>query len=113
MLKEGQLVKAIPLKGGQVLCCYQRWQDIPTYVEMCQILHRERVRACHADTDFARGCQGLAQIMVEVETGQASHLLLEADGRIIGEGRMASRSRVMGILGIKPTARRSRPVLTH
>ena len=39
--------------------------------------------------------------MVEVETGQASHLLLEVDGRIIGEGRMAPRIRVMGVLGIK------------
>ena len=101
MLKEGQLVKAIPLEGGQVLCRYPRWQDIPSYVEMCQILHRERVRAYHADTDFALGCQRLAQIMVEVETGQASHLLLEVDGRIIGEGRMAPHNRVMGILGIK------------
>ena len=101
MLKEGQLVKAIPLEEGQVLCRYPRWQDIPSYVEMCQILHRERVRAYHADTDFALGCQRLAQIMVEVETGQASHLLLEVDGRIIGEGRMAPRSRVMGVLGIK------------
>ena len=42
MLKEGQLVKAIPLEEGQVLCRYPRWQDIPSYVEMCQILHRER-----------------------------------------------------------------------
>ena len=101
MLKAGQLVKAIPLEGGQVLCRYPRWQDIPSYVEMCQILHRERVRAYHADTDFALGCQRLAQIMVEVETGRASHLLLEVDGRIIGEGRMAPHNRVMGILGIK------------
>ena len=101
MLKEGQLVKVVPLEGEQVRCRHPRWQDIPAYVEMCQILHRERVRAYHADTDFALGCQRLAQIMVEVETGGASHLLLETAGRIIGEGRMEPRNRVMGVLGIK------------
>ncbi len=34
MLNESQLVKEIGLEGGQVVCRYPCWQDIPAYVEI-------------------------------------------------------------------------------
>jgi ribosomal protein S18 acetylase RimI-like enzyme len=99
-MKEGKVIKTIQNNG--FIFRYPRWQDVPAYVDMCNILHRERVMAYHALTDFAKGCERLSGILVGLETEQRSHLLIETDGQIIGEGSMqVGTAHQTGTLGIK------------
>ena len=102
-MKEGKVIKIIQNNGEIFIFRYPRWQDVPAYVDMCNILHRERVMAYHADTDFAKGCERLSGILVGLETEQRSHLLIETtDGQIIGEGSMqVGTAHHTGTLGIK------------
>ena len=85
-MKEGMVIKKVQKNGEAIIFRYPRWQDVPAYVDMCNILHRERVMAYHAETDFAKGCEMLSKILVGLETGRRSHLLIERNGQIIGEG---------------------------
>ena len=38
-MKEGQIIRTIQNNGETVTFRYPRWQDVPAYVEMCNILH--------------------------------------------------------------------------
>ena len=101
-MKEGIVVKTIQNEDETIIFRYPRWQDVPEYVEMCNILHGERVMAYHMETDFSRGCERLSGILVGLETENCSHLLVEADGKIIGEGSIKRGSAHQpGSLGIK------------
>ena len=101
-MKEGQIIRTIQNNGETVIFRYPRWQDVPAYVEMCNILHQERVMAYHAETSFAKGCERLSGILVDLETGKRSHLLIEVDGGIVGEGSLQlDAAHRMGTLGIK------------
>ena len=101
-MKEGQIIRTISNNGETITFRYPRWQDVPAYVEMCNTLHRERVMAYHAETDFAKGCERLSGILLGLETGKRSHLLMEANGEIAGEGSMqVGTAHQMGTLGIK------------
>ena len=101
-MKEGVVIKTIQNKGEMLIFRYPRWQDVPAYVRMCNILHDELVMASHSETDFAEGCRLLSNILVDLETGKRSLVLLETDGQIVGEGSMIVRPpRQTGTLGIK------------
>ena len=101
-MKEGMVIKIIENNGEAMIFRYPRWQDVPAYVKMCNILHQECVMAYHAETDFAKGCRMLSDILVGLETGKRSHLLIETNGEIIGEGSMQlGPAHRTGTLGIK------------
>ena len=101
-MKEGKVIKTVQNNGETIIFRYPRWQDVPAYVEMCNILHHERVMAYHAETDFAKGCEMLSNILVGLETGRRSHLLMETNGQIIGEGSIQiGAAHKTGTLGIK------------
>ena len=101
-MKEGQIIRTIQNNGETVTFRYPRWQDVPAYVEMCNILHQERVMAYHAETSFAKGCERLSGFLVDLETGKRAHLLIEVAGQIVGEGSLqVDRAHRMGTLGIK------------
>ena len=101
-MKEGQGVKEIERDGASYLFRYARWQDAPAYVEMCNILHVEQVMAYHAKTDFALGMERLSEFLLGLETGKSSHVVIETEGQIVGEGTVARSSAPRtGTLGIK------------
>jgi RimJ/RimL family protein N-acetyltransferase len=101
-MKEGKIIKTLQNNGETFIFRYPRWQDVPAYVDMCNILHRELVMAYHAETDFAKGCERLSGILVGLETGKRSHLLIETNGQIVGEGSMqVGPAHHTGTLGIK------------
>ena len=101
-MKEGKVIKTTQNNNETFIFRYPRWQDVPIYVDMCNILHSERVMAYHAETDFAKGCTRLSGILVGLETEQRSHLLIETNGQIIGEGSMqVGTAHQTGTLGIK------------
>ena len=101
-MKEGQIIRTIQNNGETATFRYPRWQDVPAYVEMCNILHQERVMAYHAETSFAKGCERLGGFLVDLETGKRSHLLIEVAGQIVGEGSLQlDTAHRMGTLGIK------------
>ena len=101
-MKEGLRLKQVE-EGGEVFVFrYPRWRDVPAYVEMCQILHREKVMAYHMDTDFARGAERLSRFMLELEKGALSHVLVESGEKIVGEGCiLGGTAPRTGTLGIK------------
>ena len=101
-MKEGQIIRTIQNNGETVVFRYPRWGDVPAYVEMCNILHQEKVMAYHAETSFAKGCERLSGILVDLETEKRSHLLIEIDGGIVGEGSLQlDTAHRMGTLGDK------------
>ena len=89
-LKEGRVIKTVQNKEETIVFRYPRWQDVPAYVEMCNILHDERLMAYHAETDLAKGCERMSSILVALETCKQAHLLMETKGKIIGEGNMTA-----------------------
>lgn len=101
-MKEGQILKEIERDGAAYRFRYARWQDAPVYVEMCNILHVEQVMAYHAKTDFALGMERLSEFLLGLETGKSSHVVIETEGRIVGEGAITKGTAPgTGTLGIK------------
>ncbi len=101
-MKAGQIIRTIQNNDETVIFRYPRWQDVPAYVEMCNILHQERVMAYHAETSFAKGCKRLSGILVDLETGKRAHVFIETNRQIVGEGSLqVDRAHRMGTLGIK------------
>ena len=101
-MKEGLHRQTIQRDELIVTFRYPRWRDVPAYVEMCRTLHRERVMAYHAETDFAKGCQRLSDFLVALETGTGAHVVAEVGDLLIGEGSIKTGvAPHMGVLGIK------------
>jgi ribosomal protein S18 acetylase RimI-like enzyme len=101
-MKEGLTRQTIQIGNETITFRYPRWRDVPAYVEMCRTLHRERVMAYHAETDFAKGCQRLSDFLVALETGTGAHVVAEAGDLLIGEGSIQTGSVPhLGVLGIK------------
>ena len=101
-MKEGQHLDGLQRDGELFTFRYPRWADVSAYVQMCQILHREKVMAYHMDTDFARGAERLSRFLLELEKGKLSHVLIEAESQIVGEGCILTGTAPRtGTLGIK------------
>ena len=101
-MKEGQAIKEIESHGVVFRFRYSRWSDAPAYVDMCNILHREQVMAYHAATDFSLGIERLSRFLLGLETGTLAHVVIETEGRIVGEGAIQTGPAPMtGTLGIK------------
>ena len=101
-MKEGGLIKEVERGGAVFRFRYACWRDAPAYVDMCNILHREQVMAYHAATDFSLGLERLSRFLLGLETGKSSHVIIETEGRIVGEGALQSGTAPMtGTLGIK------------
>ena len=101
-MKEGQSLKEVERDGLVYRFRHARWQDAPAYIEMCNILHVEQVMAYHAETDFDLGMERLSKFLLGLETGRSSHVIIEVDGRIVGEGAIATGTAPgTGTLGIK------------
>ena len=92
-MKEGQIIRTIQNNGEKVTFRYPRWQDVPAYVEMCNILHQERVMAYHAETSFAKGCERLSGILVDLETGKTFSSFNRNGGANRRRGKPTTRHR--------------------
>lgn len=101
-MKEGELVKEVEVGDAVFRFRYPRWADAPAYIDMCNILHREQVMAYHAATDFSLGIERLSRFLLGLETGKLAHVVIETEGRIVGEGNMQiGAAPQTGTLGIK------------
>ena len=101
-MKEGKFLKEVERDGLLYRFRHARWQDAPAYIEMCNILHVEQVMAYHAKTDFDLGMERLSKFLLGLETGRSSHVVIEADGRLLGEGAITTGAAPgTGTLGIK------------
>ena len=101
-MKEGQVIKESESDGVVFRFRYSCWSDAPAYVDMCNVLHREQVMAYHAATDFSLGIERLSRFLLGLETGKLAHVVIETEGRIVGEGAIQTGTAPMtGTLGIK------------
>ena len=65
---------------------YPQWSDLDAFIEMHQTLKREKVMARRLDMDRTSGGRYLAEILVNLEEGRQSYLLVERGGQLVGEG---------------------------
>jgi len=65
------------------------WSDLDAYAAMHRALYRERVMASMWNADARIGGELLSKRLIHAATGQGLLLLVESDGRIVGEGTLS------------------------
>jgi len=86
---EGEVLEEWEQEGKVIRFRHPRWQDLDQYIEMHNTLHAEQIMASHWETDRKKGCELLSRCLTGDEVGDSSHLIVEVDGTIVGEGWVA------------------------
>ena len=85
-MQEGRIVDSFLNGGIETRFRYPRWSDLDAFIAMHRTLSREKVMCRRLELDVASGGRELSQALVGLEQKRSSHLLVEQEGNLLGEG---------------------------
>ena len=85
---EGRLIEQWSVDGREFVMRTARWSDLMPYGAMHQELYRERVMASPRNADTRVAGEELGRRLTDMACGAGVLLVVETDGRIVGEGTL-------------------------
>lgn len=85
---EGRVIKKWNSGGGEYAMRTARWSDLASYGAMHRELYRERVMASPRNADTRVAGEELGRRLTDMACGTGVLLVVETDGRIVGEGTL-------------------------
>ena len=85
-VKAGQILQEFEAGGKSVVFRHPRADDLDAFIEMHQTLTDQLVMARRLTLDRTSGDQMLSKILERLDKDRHSYILVETDGRLVGEG---------------------------
>jgi len=99
--KEGSVISQHIIRNERVVFRYPKWTDFRDYMALENALHAENAFLPHQVVTERMACERLGKILADLETGRASHIFVEAAGRVVGRGSVeTSHGFKVGTVGI-------------
>ncbi len=102
---EGRLIEQWSVDGGEYMMRTARWSDLASYGAMHRELYKEQVMASPKNADTRVAGEALGGRLTDMACGVGVLLVVETDGRIVGEGTLqrsnGNDSITLGLLILK------------
>ena len=85
---EGRLIEQWSVDGGEYVMRTARWSDLASYGAMHRELYKEQVMASPKNADTRVAGEALGRRLTDMACGVGVLLVVETDGRIVGEGTL-------------------------
>ncbi len=85
---EGRLIEQWSVDGGEYVMRTARWSDLASYGAMHRELYKEQVMASPRNADTRVAGEALGGRLTDMACGAGVLLVVDTDGRIVGEGTL-------------------------